>query len=97
MNTLIIYFTGTFNTRYLVDKIKDRLFKLNSNYHVDTLEVNKNTLVKDLSSYNLIIFSYPIYAFNTPSFYIKYLKKLKFYNNNVKYINNFKVGLLLEI
>lgn len=86
MNTLIIYFTGTFNTRYLVNKIKDRLFKLNSNYHVDTLEVNKNTLVKDLSSYNLIIFSYPIYAFNTPSFYIKYLKKLKFYNNNVKYI-----------
>ena len=27
MNTLIIYFTGTFNTRYLVTKIKDRLFK----------------------------------------------------------------------
>lgn len=87
MNTLIIYFTGTFNTRYLVTKIKDRLSKLNSNFKVDTLEVNKNSLIKDLSSYELIIFSYPIYAFNVPSLFIKYLKKLKFNNlKNTKYI-----------
>ena len=87
MNTLIIYFTGTFNTRYLVTKIKDRLTKLNSNFKVDTLEVNKNSLIKDLSSYELIFFSYPIYAFNVPSLFIKYLKKLKFNNlKNTKYI-----------
>ena len=87
MNTLIIYFTGTFNTRYLVTKIKDRLSKLNSNFKVDTLEVNKNSLIKDLSSYELIFFSYPIYAFNVPSLFIKYLKKLKFKNlKNTKYI-----------
>ncbi len=87
MNTLIIYFTGTFNTRYLVTKIKDRLTKLNSNFKVDTLEVNKNSLIKDLSSYDLIFFSYPIYAFNVPSLFIKYLKKLKFNNlKNTKYI-----------
>lgn len=87
MNTLIIYFTGTFNTRYLVTKIKDRLSKLNSNFKVDTLEVNKNSLIKDLSSYELIFFSYPIYAFNVPSLFIKYLKKLKFNNlKNTKYI-----------
>ena len=87
MNTLIIYFTGTFNTRYLVTKIKDRLTKLNSSFKVDTLEVNKNSLIKDLSSYELIIFSYPIYAFNVPSLFIKYLKKLKFNNlKNTKYI-----------
>lgn len=87
MNTLIIYFTGTLNTRYLVTKIKDRLSKLNSNFKVDTLEVNKNSLIKDLSSYELIFFSYPIYAFNVPSLFIKYLKKLKFNNlKNTKYI-----------
>ena len=87
MNTLIIYFTGTFNTRYIVTKIKDRLSKLNSNFKVDTLEVNKNSLIKDLSSYELIFFSYPIYAFNVPSLFIKYLKKLKFNNlKNTKYI-----------
>lgn len=87
MNTLIIYFTGTLNTRYLVTKIKDRLTKLNSNFKVDTLEVNKNSLIKDLSSYELIFFSYPIYAFNVPSLFIKYLKKLKFNNlKNTKYI-----------
>ena len=87
MITLIIYFTGTLNTRYLVTKIKDRLTKLNSNFKVDTLEVNKNSLIKDLSSYELIFFSYPIYAFNVPSLFIKYLKKLKFNNlKNTKYI-----------
>ena len=76
MKAILIYFTGTYNTRLLSNKIKTRLE--NEGYEVDTIEIDKNTQVKDISSYDLVGFSYPIYGFNAPRAFDKYVKKLKF-------------------
>lgn len=83
MKTLIIYFTGTFNTKFLVDKIKHQL--LNENNDVDTFSIDCNSKTIDLMPYDLIIFSYPIYAFNMPIIFERYIKKLNLLPNK-KYI-----------
>ncbi len=85
MKILIIYFTGTFNTLYLVNKIKERLIKEDSTNEITTFAIDIDSKRVDLSFYELIIFSYPIYAFNMPKIFIKYIKKLKFLPNK-KYI-----------
>lgn len=80
---LIIYFTGTYNTRFLVQEFAKRLEK--NEFNVNFTEVKEGTEVVDLNDYDLITISYPIYAFNIPSFFMKYLKKIK-YLNNKKYL-----------
>ena len=82
MRVLLIYYTGTYNTRYLSNKVKDRF--INKGYEVDTIEINANTPIKDVSDYDLIGFSYPIYGFNSPLPFNKYVRKLKF-NDKQKY------------
>lgn len=72
---ILIYYTGTYNTRYIAEKIKE---KISDYYDVDHLEVDLHTPAVDLSSYDLIGLGYPIYAFNAPSFFLNYLKKMKF-------------------
>ena len=62
MKAALIYFTGTYNTRFLSKKVEERLVKLG--YEVELFEVDSALEVKDFSSYNLIGFSYPIYGFN---------------------------------
>ena len=76
---ILIYFTGTGNTKLLAESIKNR-FYLENLYDVDLFEINIDTKVIDLKDYDLIIFSYPIYAFNTPIIFDKYIKKLKLLN-----------------
>jgi flavodoxin len=82
VNILLIYYTGTYNTRYVSEKLKDSFLK--NNNLVDLLEVNKDTKVIDLSKYDLIGLGYPIYAFNSPELFNKFLRKLKF-NSKAKY------------
>lgn len=83
MNILIIYFTGTYNTRYLVNKIRKRFSKQNNK--VDTFSIDVYSKVISLENYDLIIFSYPIYAFNMPILFEKFIKKLALPQNK-KYI-----------
>ena len=64
MKILLIYYTGTYNTRYLSNQIKDRL--ISNNNEVDLIEITSTTLPVDTTSYDLIGFSYPIYGFNSP-------------------------------
>ena len=77
MKSLILYFTGTYNTRYLANKLKERLI---DNKEVTLFEVNSSNFdnVIDLNAFDNIFISYPIYAFNIPSYFYKYLKKLIF-------------------
>lgn len=82
MKVLLIYYTGTYNTRYLTEKVKAR-FVCQGN-QVDTVEININTPVVDTDGYDLVGFSYPIYGFNSPLPFNKYVRKLKF-NKNQKY------------
>ena len=54
MKAALIYFTGTYNTRFLSKKVEERLVKLG--YEVELFEVGSTLEVKDFSSYNLIGF-----------------------------------------
>lgn len=76
MKILLIYYTGTYNTRYLTNKIKVRFE--NQGYTVDTVEINCETAPVSTQGYHYIGFSYPIYGFNSPAPFNRYIKKLKF-------------------
>lgn len=72
---LLLYYTGTYNTRLLAKEIAK---SLSDEYEVTSIEIDSKTEAVSLSDYDAIGLGYPIYAFNAPSFFIKYLKKLKF-------------------
>lgn len=76
MKILLIYYTGTFNTRYLTNQLKEKLIERGD--EVEVVEININTPVVDTTSFDLIGFSYPIYGFNSPLPFNKYVRKLKF-------------------
>lgn len=80
MRAIIIYFTGTFNTEYLARKIKEKL-EYNNLYDATLFSIDYKSKIINLSHYDLVIFSYPIYAFNMPRIFEKYIKKLKFITN----------------
>lgn len=82
MKFLLVYYTGTYNTRFLTDRISAQLIE--RGHTVDRVEINSETPVHDTDGYDFIGFSYPIYGFNTPLAFDKYLKKLKF-NRGQKY------------
>jgi len=75
MKILLIYYTGTFNTRLLTQKLKARLEARGDS--VDTVEITSTTPLCSCDGYDLIGFSYPIYGFNSPLPFNKYVKRLK--------------------
>lgn len=76
MKILLIYYTGTFNTRYLTQKVKARFEEQGD--EVQTVEIHSHTPVCDCSGYDWVGFSYPIYGFNSPLPFNRYVRKLKF-------------------
>lgn len=84
MKYLLIYFTGTHNTRYLTSLLKRRL-ELDSN-EVDTIEIRCETEVVSTEIYDYIGLAYPIYGFNSPLPFNKYLRKLAFTKNQKYFI-----------
>lgn len=73
---LLIYWTGTFNTRFVTEKVKKSF--IDDFDQIDTVEINLNSnSTVDLSQYSLIGIGYPIYGFNIPGYFLKHLKKLK--------------------
>jgi len=82
MKILLIYYTGTYNTRYLTNQLKEKLVKKGN--EVDTVEITVDTPIVNTENYELIGFSYPIYGFNSPLPFNKYVRKLTF-NPNQKY------------
>ena len=73
MRVLLVYYTGTYNTRYLSDKVEERF--LGQGDTVDRIEITSKTPARDASGYDLIGFSYPIYGFNAPAPFLRYVKK----------------------
>ncbi len=84
MKILLIYFTGTYNTKFVTNILKNRF--INKNNIVDVVEVNIDTPIVDLNDYDIIGFGYPIYAFNSPNIFNKYLRKLKLPNDKRYFI-----------
>lgn len=77
MKCLLIYFTGTFNTRYVSQKLKKKLE--DAGYDVDLYEIDPlNMEVLDLKSYDLIGLGYPIYGYNAPWPFLKFIRHQRF-------------------
>lgn len=80
MKALFIYYTGTYNTLYLCNKLKRNLsnfFDVIDIISVFDMEENFNT-----ARYDFVFLAYPIYAFNTVKIYYKKLKKIEFSKEN---------------
>ena len=82
MKYLLIYYTGTFNTRYITNLLKEKI--TNQGDSVTSIEVDIHTKSVDISEYDIIGIGYPIYAFNCPQILINYIKTLKL-DNSKKY------------
>ena len=77
MKILLIYDTGTFNTRYICNMVKNKF--LEQNHQVDVFEWSYDgPQTISMEGYDIIGFGYPIYGFNIPSMFIKFLKKQKY-------------------
>lgn len=71
---LAIYFTGTGNSKRIIDLTSNELQK--HDYAVDIVNVSDNHDT-DICEYDLLVISYPIYAFNAPKPVIDYVKRFK--------------------
>ncbi len=76
VKVLLIYYTGTYNTRFLTDRVAERFE--NINYSVDRVEINSEAPTVQTDGYDYIGFGYPIYGFNAPHPFMEYFKKLRF-------------------
>ncbi len=76
MKYLLVYFTGTYNTRFLTDKLEQSLIERGN--EVDRVEINCETKPVSTDGYDFVGFSYPIYGFNSPRAFNQYVAKLKF-------------------
>lgn len=47
---LLVYYTGTYNTRFLTDRIKERFEKIN--YAVDRVEITSSTPAVHVEDYD---------------------------------------------
>ena len=73
---LLIYYSGTGNTKYITDKLEPRLSEF---FDVEVYRINPLKMEQlDLKKYDLIGISYPIYGLNLPSKVHKFFKKQKF-------------------
>lgn len=77
MNCLLLYYTGTFNTRYVTDKLQTRLQALG--WNVDRYEIDPtNNERLDFSRYDILGLGYPIYGYCAPWPFLKFIRKQKF-------------------
>ncbi len=78
MNCLLLYYTGTFNTRYITGKLRKRLEE-EEGWNVETYEIDPtNNERLDLSKYDIIGLGYPIYGFCAPYAFLRFIRKQKF-------------------
>jgi len=77
MKCLLLYYTGTFNTRFVTNKLKDRLCGIG--WDVVTYEIDPlNNERLDLSVYDIVGLGYPIYGYCAPWPFLKFIRKQKF-------------------
>ncbi|MDD5952978.1 MAG: EFR1 family ferrodoxin [Oscillospiraceae bacterium] len=84
MRVLLIYYTGTYHTRYLTEQVKARFVA--KGCLVDTLEITCDAAPVKTDGYDLIGFSYPIYGFNSPRPFNRYVKTLTFHKGQRYFI-----------
>lgn len=77
MNCLLIYFTGTFNTRYITNMLKGRLEGEGWTVSVHVIDPLDNRRL-DLSAYDIIGLGYPIYGYCAPWAFLRFIRAQKF-------------------
>lgn len=76
MKILLIYYTGTYNTRYLTDRLE--LLLTSHRHTVTRVEIDHTTPPVPIEGYDLVGIGYPIYGFNAPAPLERYVKRLSF-------------------
>lgn len=77
MNCLLLYYTGTFNTRYVTEKLKSRLEALNWTVTAYEIDPTNNERL-DLGAYDIIGLGYPIYGYCAPWPFLRFIRAQKF-------------------
>ena len=72
----IFYFTGTGNTEFIVRELKIIFDTKHTTeiYNIETLPKNLEFL--QLNQYDMLVFGAPVYGFNAPRIFIKFLQRL---------------------
>ena len=73
MKVLICYFSGTGNTKKVVDALSEQFIKNDCDVVLHNVE---NKLDKNLNDFDLIGIAYPIHAFNAPPIIVKFVQSL---------------------
>jgi len=74
---LLLYYTGTFNTRYISKWLKSKMEA--AGYVVDLHEIDPLDKQRiDFSPYDLVGLGSPIYGYNAPWPFVKYIRRQKF-------------------
>lgn len=76
MRVLLVYFTGTYNTRFLTEKVAEEFERAGG--EVVRTEIADGTPLAGTEGFDLVGFGYPIYGFNAPRPFLKYFRKLRF-------------------
>ena len=75
MKILFVYYTGTYNTRFLTDLL---ILRLEEHGHIcSRVEIERGVPPADTEGYDLIGFGYPIYGFNSPLPFNRYVNTLE--------------------
>lgn len=77
MNCILIYFTGTFNTRFLTGRLASRLKGIGWNtdiYEIDPLHRER----LDFSGYDIVGLGYPIHGYCAPWAFLKFIRHQRF-------------------
>lgn len=82
MKVLICYFSGTGNTKKIVDKYCEEFS--NKNIDVDVYKIEKGDFNYNLGEYDMLGIAYPIHAFNAPSLIVNFVKNLPKQKNRKK-------------
>lgn len=76
MNILLLYYTGTFNTRYLTNCIKEKFEAQGDVVTVHEIDPSKMYRL-DFSGYDMLGLGYPIYGFAAPWPFLKFIRHQK--------------------
>ncbi|MCF0197259.1 MAG: 4Fe-4S binding protein, partial [Bacteroidaceae bacterium] len=77
LRCLLLYFTGTFNTRYVTKKVCECMER--NGFIVTTYEIDPLRTVRlDLSSYHIIGLGSPIHGFCAPYAFLRFIRHQKF-------------------
>ncbi|MCF0166255.1 MAG: hypothetical protein HUJ89_03650 [Bacteroidales bacterium] len=80
MKILLVYYTGTFNTRFLSNRIADMLREEGDEVDLHEIDPSKKYRI-DFSPYELVGFGYPIYGFAAPRPFLRFVRHQKFPKN----------------